>query len=584
MTSHSDKAAPCRVARIAAGIFFWAIWANVCAAQSFDTSRLSQPQYDVVVDKDVRIPMRDGGVLLADVYRPVGAAAEGKRFPVIMSLSAYLKELQHLPHGWPFTHQERPEPDFWVPRGYILIFVDTRGTGKSPGKADIWSMQEARDYYDAIEWAADQPWSSGKVGLGGVSYYAITQWNVAALQPPSLTTIVPWEGWADLYRDGAFHGGVFDMGFFGYWWTDVMGKQLLESTRADNPGAFEEHLIRNLMRHHVDSPWWDHVKARGQPERTAVPFLSAGNWDGWNRHLRGNLEMYQHAESRQKKLSVHTGGHTYYFYTDEGRLEMLRWYDHWLKGIDTGVMDEPPVKICVRESLTACHWRFEDDWPLARADYRRLYLTAGAADIAPKAEHDLRLSDTPPETADVVTYDANPAAWRRLRDGKPSVVFSTAPMESDIEVTGPIKLKAWVSSETEDMDIFAFLKKVYPDGRVETVTRGVLKVSHRALDPEQTTPLRPWHSHTREDKLTPGEVVPVEVEIWPTSMVWQAGTRLRLDIQVSDTRHYFSAYNIGTNSLYLGGDRASYLQIPVVPAKAEPAQELGTIELGAGDH
>ncbi|HEX4969909.1 MAG TPA: CocE/NonD family hydrolase, partial [Steroidobacteraceae bacterium] len=153
----------------------------------------SQPRYQVELQKDVRIPLRDGAYLVADVYRPRAAAAE--KFPVLMSLSAYLKELQHLPHEAPFTHQERPEPDWWVARGYVLVFVDTRGTGKSPGRTDIWSMQEARDYYDAIEWAAAQPWSTGKVGLSGVSYYAITQWNVASLQPPHLTTILPWEGW-----------------------------------------------------------------------------------------------------------------------------------------------------------------------------------------------------------------------------------------------------------------------------------------------------------------------------------------------------------------------------------------------------
>jgi putative CocE/NonD family hydrolase len=130
-----------------------------------------------------------------------------------------------LPHVRPFTHVERPEPDWWTARGYILVFIDTRGTGTSPGKADIWSAQESRDYYDAIEWAAQQDWSNGKIGLAGVSYYAITQWNVAGLKPPSLTTMVPWEGWADLYRDSVFHGGVLNQNIYGRWWIDVVGKQ-----------------------------------------------------------------------------------------------------------------------------------------------------------------------------------------------------------------------------------------------------------------------------------------------------------------------------------------------------------------------
>ena len=172
------------------------------------TDKLSQPEYDVVFEEDVSIRVRDGTVLQADVYRPDAPA--GESFPVLMSLSAYQKALDRiLPHEPPFTHVERPEPDWWTSRGYVLVFVDTRGTGKSEGQADIWSMQEAYDYYDAIEWAAEQSWCCGRVGLIGVSYYALTQWNVASLQPPSLTTIVPWEGWADMYRDSVFHGGVF---------------------------------------------------------------------------------------------------------------------------------------------------------------------------------------------------------------------------------------------------------------------------------------------------------------------------------------------------------------------------------------
>ena len=165
---------------------------------------LSQPEYGVILEEDVAIPVRDGTVLRADVYRPDSATA-GKtvmRFPVLMSMSAYQKDMDRiLPHAAPFTHVERPEPDWWVSRGYVLVFIDSRGTGKSPGKADIWSMQEARDYYDAIEWAAKQNWSSGKVGLAGVSYYAITQWNVASLQPPSLTPVTGGIAHAD--NDGS---------------------------------------------------------------------------------------------------------------------------------------------------------------------------------------------------------------------------------------------------------------------------------------------------------------------------------------------------------------------------------------------
>ncbi|MED5536009.1 MAG: CocE/NonD family hydrolase [Pseudomonadota bacterium] len=526
---------------------------------------LSQPEYGMIFEHDVPIPVRDGTVLRADVYRP---DAEGEQFPVLMSLSAYQKALDRiLPHEAPFTHVERPEPEWWTARGYILVFVDTRGTGTSPGQSDLWSMQEATDYYDAIEWSAEQEWSNGKTGLVGVSYYAITQWNVASLQPPSLTTILPWEGWADTYRDSVFHGGVFNQGFYGRWWLDVRGKQLLENTRAHNSAALSEDLIYNYMAHHLDSDWWDTVKARAQFDTITVPLYSSGNWGGWNHHLRGNIDGFVRSASTNKKLQLHIGGHTDAFYSDEGKTELLRWYDYWLKDVDTGIMDEPPINLCIRSSVTECEWRFENEWPLARTEYVRYYLTNQDADATDNALYDKSLSRTRPQRDSELSYASGPEAYRRANAGLPTATFVTEPLTEAVEITGHINLVMWVSSETDDMDVFAYLRKMGPDGSVETATRGILQVSHRKLDPELSTPYRPYHTHDEVQKLTPGEVVPIEVEIWATSMVFQAGDRIRLDVNAHDGGHYFAAYNLENNSIYTGGDRASYVLFPIVPAK-----------------
>ena len=526
---------------------------------------LSQPKYGMIFEHDVPIPVRDGTVLRADVYRP---DAEGEQFPVLMSLSAYQKALDRiLPHEAPFTHVERPEPEWWTARGYILVFVDTRGTGTSPGQSDLWSMQEATDYYDAIEWSAEQAWSNGKTGLVGVSYYAITQWNVASLQPPSLTTILPWEGWADTYRDSVFHGGVFNQGFYGRWWLDVRGKQLLENTRAHNSAALSEDLIYNYLAHHLDSDWWDTVKARAQFDTITVPLYSSGNWGGWNHHLRGNIDGFVRSASTNKKLQLHIGGHTDAFYSDEGKTELLRWYDYWLKDIDTGIMDEPPINLCVRSSVTECEWRFENEWPLARTEYVRYYLTNQDADAIDNAFYDKSLSRTRPQRDGELSYASGPEAYRRANAGLPTATFVTEPLTEAVEITGHINLVMWVSSETDDMDVFAYLRKMGPDGSVETATRGILQASHRKLDPELSTPYRPYHTHDEVQKLTPGEVVPIEVEIWATSMVFQAGDRIRLDVNAHDGGHYFAAYNLENNSIYTGGDRASYVVFPIVPAK-----------------
>lgn len=529
-------------------------------------AELSQPEYGVMFEQDVPIPVRDGTVLRADVYRP--DAPQGETFPVLMSLSPYQKALDRiLPHEAPFTHVERPEPDWWTSRGYVLVFVDTRGTGTSPGQSDLLSMQEARDYYDAIEWSAVQPWSNGKTGLVGVSYYAITQWNVASLQPPSLTTIMPWEGWSDTYRDSVFHGGVFNQGFYGRWWLDVRGKQLLEHTRADNSAALSEDLMYNFMAHHMDSDWWDSVKSRAQFDKIAVPLYSSGNWGGWNHHLRGNIEGFVRSASEHKKLQLHIGGHTDAFYSDEGKDDLLRWYDYWLKGIDTGIMDEPPIKLCVRTDVDECEWRFENEWPLARTEYVRYYLTDEPADTVDDAVHDMRLSPTPPAREGALSYAAGPEAYRRGLAGLPTATFVTEPLTEPVEVTGHINLVMWVSSETDDMDVFAYLRKMSPDGAVQTATRGILQVSHRKLDPELSTPHRPYHTHDEEQKLTPGEIVPIEVEIWATSMVFGEGDRIRLDVNAHDGQHYFAAYNLLDNTIYTGRERASYVLLPLVPAR-----------------
>ena len=536
-------------------------------------SKLSQPKYTMVIDKDVKIPTRDGSYLMADVFRP---DAPGGKFPPLLSLSVYQKELQYVPHGGPFTHQERPEPDYWVPRGYVLVFIDSAGSGRSPGNVDFRSMAEARNYYDAIQWAAVQPWSTGRVGLAGVSYYAVTQWFVAGLKPPHLTAIIPWEGFTDTYREWAFPGGLFGQQRVMRWYTDVTGKQLLEHTRIDNAAAYNENYIYNLMVHYLDGPWWDQVKARGQFDQIEVPFFSVGNWTSF--HFRGNVEAFERAASRDKLLRVHIGGRLTEFYSDEGKTEQLRFYDHWLKRIDTGMMTEPPVRLCVRSSPWECRWRFEDEFPLTRTRYTRYYLTAEpSGGLVPASTNDMKLAITPPAAPGALTYDAGPLSAARGGRGEPGASFVSEPLAEDTEITGHVNLVTWISSETDDADVFARLLKVTPDGSVEEVSDGVLKVSHRKLDPTLSRPDRPYHSHDVEQKLTPGEEVRIEVEIRTTSMIFQKGSRIRVDVLPHDNEQYFAVYHLGSNTIHTGADRGSYVLLPVVPPKGGVQPDLGGI-------
>ncbi len=547
--------------------------------------------YKLIVEKDVQIPLRDGTILYGDIFRPEsktgGAAAE--RFPVIMTIGPYMKDklwvppsdLEEKPN--PYMNWECVNPLWWCPRGYGLLRVDTRGSGKSPGKSDPSSYSEAVDAYDCIEWVARQPWCNGAVGTCGISYHAAFQWRVAGLQPPSLKAIMPWEGRADQYRDQAYHGGIFAMGFIARWANNNAALHLLGKPRLYNPDSFDNNLLWNYMSKDLDSEYWRLNSARW--DRIKVPLYTVGNWGGTSLHLRGNTEGYLCAASKQKKLRIHSGTHFHAFYAEEARIDQLRWFDYWLKGIDTGIMDEPPVKLEIRTggSEQPYPYRFENEWPLARTQWTKFHLRIDRAGSEnPKAVEGELVKTAPLKTAQVSYQQAAPSRPGKMPRG---VSFETPPMVEDTEITGPVVLNIWVSSTGEDTDIFATLRNIGPDGKdlcemgqqgepLECVTKGWLRASHRKLDPEQSLPYRPYHAHDERWWLKPGAVVECQVEIWPTSMVFRKGHKLRLDVSPADGvgtqhfTHFHADYNQGAETtIHSGGDKPSYLLLPVIPAR-----------------
>jgi uncharacterized protein len=550
------------------------------------------PAYEILVEKDVDVPVRDGARLKADVLRP---DADG-RFPAILNLGPYQKDkiwvppdnLEEKPN--PLMNWETINPEWWVPRGYAAVRIDTRGTGKSPGKTDPWSFQESLDFYDAIEWVAQQPWCNGAVGLSGISYFAINQWFAANHQPPSLKAIIPWEGFADLYRDALFHGGILN-NFMTNWFVTHLAHHLIGRAYRHNPDAFQTNVLWHWLRNNLDSGAF--AGAQAQWDKITVPMLSAGNWSGMGLHLRGNTEAFMRAASRHKKLRMHSGTHVHPFYTEEARREQLRFFDCWLKGIDNGVMDEPPVKLAIRQGGGEVKWRFENEWPLARTQWTRFHL-----DLTPPAAGNATNSGSlvaeKSKALGSRTYFASGASKGGSASASSTFLASgamqagmgisleTPPLAEDTEVTGPAAATLWVSSSTEDMDLFLTIRNIDPDGndvwevgqqgQQVCVAKGWLRVSHRELDPELSLPYRPYHRHRRRLYLQPDEVVKVEVEIWPTSMVFKKGHRIRLDIQPRDGvgslhyTHYHADYNSGTNTIYSGGERESFLLLPIIPA------------------
>ena len=550
------------------------------------------PAYRIAVEKDVDVAMRDGARLKADVFRP----DDGGKFPAILNLGPYQKDKLWIP---PATLEEKPNPlmnwetvnpEWWVPRGYAAVRVDGRGSGKSPGQYEPWSLAEAVDFYDAIEWAAAQPWCNGKVGLSGISYFAINQWFAANLQPPALKAIIPWEGFADLYRDALFHGGILSL-FMPNWFVAHLMHHSVGRASQHQPDAWQINTLHFWLHNSLDSGAFRGSQA--QWDKITMPMFSVGNWSGMALHLRGNTEAFMRAATPHKKLRMQAGTHVHPFYTEDGRRDQLRFFDYWLKGIDNGVMDEPPVKLAIRKGHDEIEWRHEHEWPLKRTQWTKYFfdLSKPAPGVA---ENSGVLVAAKPSASTARSYPATSlgsmgstsAASSQVMGGgiKPGmgVALVTPPLAQDVEVTGPLAAVFWVSSSSEDMDLFLTLRNFDAAGNevLETgqqgapvpVAKGWLRVSHRELDPELSLPYRPYHKHTRRLYLTPGEIVQVQVEIWPTSMVFKKGHRIRLDIQPRDGvgsasyMHYHADYNTGTNTLYAGGAHESYLLLPVIPA------------------
>lgn len=523
----------------------------------------------VKILKNAPVPVRDGTALAADVFH-----ADDEPRPVILTMGPYGKDIHFedfnaaaystVEERGPYMNWETVNPEWWVPAGYTVVRVDQRGTGASPGRMELQGPQEYDDLVDVIAWAADQPWSTGRVALMGISYYAMNQWHVAALRPRGLAAIVPWEGAVDLYREWAYHGGILSNVFTDAWWprqitgnqhglNDLDGADPTRAlpTNADFPAQLREHPLLD-----------DFYAAReADLSRIEVPVLSSGNWGGFALHLRGNIEGWLAAGTDLKWLEVHHGNHFAPFYSSESRAYQKRFLDRFLLDADSGWDDEPPVKLFIRTS-SGGSWRAEQEWPLARTAWTSFHLS------------DSGLSEAAPSEASTATYDG--------RSG--GTLFESEPLTEDVEVTGPSSLRVWVSTTGSDADLFVTLDNVLPDGTLATfedasgmpgpVTKGWLRASHRELDRLASTDYRPVHTHTTPVPLEPHTPVAVDIEVMPTSMVFEAAHRIRLTIRSCDDgeptrfRHDDPAGReaLGdTVTLHFGPNHPSYWLAPVIP-------------------
>ena len=411
--------------------------------------------------------------------------------------------------------------------------------------------------YDSVEWAAVQPWSTGRVGMAGMSYFGWSQWQAASQKPPHLAAILPYDGSTDAYREVAFHGGIPNDQFMRTWGAKktMWGKNKVEDWQK----AIEVHPL-------LDAFW---TSKQPDLEQIEIPTYVVASWTDHGIHTRGSIEGFRRIRSEHKFLEIHGRKKWARYYWDESVARQVAFFDRYLKNERNEVDDWPAVRIEIRDGFCTGQWRNESEWPLARTQYVALYLDAEGRSA----------TETPAAKEAVLEYDAQDTAIH--------AVF-THTFSSETELTGYSKLKLWVSTEgSDDADLFVAVQKLDATGDVVNfpyftlqndgqTTHGWQRVSHRELDENRSTPAQPVHLHTREQRLAPGEVVPVEIELWPSSTLFRMNESLRIVVKGTDIQAYpadtfvaghTSERNKGIHRLHTGGRFDSHLLIPVVSAQ-----------------
>jgi hypothetical protein len=523
----------------------------------------------IIFHRHVPIPMRDGVELMCNVFRPEA----GGRHPAILCFAPYGKDsyppdaqfaripnVGALPFS-EFTGWEMPDPVYWCPNGYVVISADCRATNDCRGEHFAhFDPQMCRDFHDIVEWAAEQDWCDGNVGSNGVSYLAATQWLGASENPPHLKAIIPWEGFNDFYREHVVHGGMPDTNFF----REIWGRRMNSETGFIAKGATTEDLVAEQNNRPLMDDFW----ASKHPDlsKITVPTYAVASWATAGLHTRGSIEGYKQVSSKEKWLYGHGRKEWETYYAREGLERQKRFFDCFLKGQENGMRDVPRVCIEVRDGFYDGRERFFADFPVPGTDYRPLFLDAS----------DNSLKSAPVSGSAECRY----AATRT--EGTTDTSSWNFTFDEVVDLIGHMKLKLWVSAEgADDLDLHVAIKKFdkhgneiyFPDFQhVEKglAASGWLRVSHRELDEEKSTPWQPWLKHERLLKLSDGEIVPCEVEILASATGFKAGDQLQLIVQGYDIISVFNRFkhedtvNAGTHVIYTGGEYDSHLLVPAV--------------------
>jgi predicted acyl esterase len=554
------------------------------------TWKASERKYNFVVERDVRIVMKDRTEISADIFRPDSS----EKFPGLLGIHPYPQQPQTAPikpnsfSSVTFPHPgeekgrgwiESGDPNFLVRRGYVQVVANVRGTGKSGGKYDFMGKQELQDTYEVIEWIAKQPWCDGKVGMFGVSYFAWIQVFVAALNPPSLKCIFAPHGLTDFYRDWIYRGGIFGYNFIRALARDYsnprfesitrkmfgeeelqkrIGKALEDEDLMAIPGIAEvlrnidvgiNPIMADVMLNPCDGPFWEERKAKY--DTTKVPAYIGGCWATYGLHLPGAFRSWENLKVPKRMVigpPMYLDRPFYQF-----QFEALRWFDYWLKGIDTGMMKEPPVKLFV---MGTNKWKEAEDWPLPETKWTPFYLHED--NLLCEHEH------WPNEGVD--SFEDSP--WRRG-----SLEYYSPALVEDTEVIGPIVLNLYASTTDNEVLWLISLREENREGNERVLTRGWLRGTHQEVDPKRSKPWAPFHPHTKSEPLTPGKIYEFNISLIPTGNLFKAGSKIKLKISCADDvpKHAFEQIaggNIRRQSssrvtVYHDADHPSHLLLPI---------------------
>ena len=599
----------------------------------------SVPVYSEWLRFSQYVPARDGTKLAIDIFRPsVGGKPVSEPLPVIWTFTPY-RRASKLPDGRLVTEMEQmPWLATVLKHGYVIAAADVRGDGASFGvSTGAFGPEEATDAFDIIEWLAVQPWSTGKIGMSGVSYQGMTQLLAASTSPPHLTAIMPDMVMFDLYSF-AYPGGIFQDDFIAEWSNLVKEIDTIAPAAPvdDDPDAkllaqaLEEHkknvypietTVQERFRDALDAqtqarPYLDqspHSYLKGILESGSKigVYLVAGWFDMWPRDMLvwfNNLpnpkkiiiapwsHSHEYADGWKDTVSPLTGFVPQFDYA----AEQVRWYDYWLKGIDNGIMTEPPIRYFSMGAAEGGAWKDAQQWPLPEEKPTMSYFQAGPSGSVRSANDGLLDGKAPKGDSsqddyavDYTTSTGPATRWHNGRGGNFSypdmaandakgLTYTTAPLKTAVEVTGHPVVHFWVTSTAEDGDFFAYLEEVDETGYSYYITEGVLRASHRKLDPPPFSYLNlPYHRSYAGDiaPLPSGQPVELVFDLHPTSNIFDAGHCIRLTITCADQTSFDTPVLSPAPkvSIYRNAKFASYVQLPVIPGTGAEEAAKGFI-------